>query len=96
MDLRLLYRENYTVNDKIIYRKVSEATTMAYNPENGDMYELNEVSDKIITQLREGKDGESIIQSLLNVYDVDIDTVVEDVSPMLDRLKELGVLFIKQ
>jgi hypothetical protein len=39
--------------------------------------------------------GEAILRDLSKNYDVDEQTIIEDVSPLLDRLVELGILTIK-
>lgn len=95
MDIRRLTIGNYEINEEIIYRKVSDETVMAYNPENGDMYELNDVSEEIIFMLRKRMSGDSMLVELSSTYDVDEQTIVEDVSPLLDRLIELGLLTLK-
>lgn len=96
MNILKIQTNRFQINDNIIYRKVSEETTMAFNPENGDMYELNDVSDEIISMLSKGMDGVTILEELSKNYDVDEQTIIEDVSPLLDRLIELGILILKQ
>ena len=78
-----------------MFRKVSVETVMAYNPENGDMYELNNISHEIITLLKEGLNGTAIIERLKDEYDADENIIAGDISPMLDRLIELKILTIK-
>ncbi len=96
MDIKDLILNGFKVNEGIIYRKVSEETIMAFNPENGDMYELNDVSEEIISMLSKGMSGAAILEELSKNYDVDEQTIIEDVSPLLDRLIELGILILKQ
>lgn len=69
---------------------------MAFNPENGDMYELNDVSEEIISMLSKGMSGVTILEELSKNYDVDEQTIIDDVAPLLDRLVELGILILKQ
>lgn len=95
MNIKNILKDSYELNDKIMFRKVSEETFMAFNPENGDMYELNDVSEEIISLLKKGMSGEAILRDLSKNYDVDEQTIIEDVSPLLDRLVELGILTIK-
>lgn len=96
MNIKDLILNGFKVNEGIIYRKVSEETIMAFNPENGDMYELNDVSEEIISMLSKGMSGVTILEELAKNYDVDEQTIIEDVSPLLDRLIELGILILKQ
>ena len=96
MNIKDLILNGFKVNEGIIYRKVSEETIMAFNPENGDMYELNDVSEEIISMLSKGMSGVAILEELSRNYDVDEQTIIEDVSPLLDRLVELGILILKQ
>ena len=85
----------YEVGEGILFRKVSDETIMAYNPKNGDMYELNDVSEEIISMLSKGMSGATILEELSKNYDVDEQTIIEYVSPLLDRLVELGILILK-
>ena len=96
MDIRCFTNGHYEVDKKLMYRKVSDNTFMAFNPENGDMYELNDVSEEIISMLSKGMSGVAILEELSRNYDVDEQTIIEDVSPLLDRLVELGILILKQ
>lgn len=96
MNIKDLILNGFKVNEGIIYRKVSEETIMAFNPENGDMYELNDVSEEIISMLSKGMSGVTILEELSKNYDVDEQTIIDDVAPLLDRLVELGILILKQ
>lgn len=96
MNIKDLIINGFQVNEEIVFRKVSEETTMAFNPETGDMYELNDVSDEIISMLGKGMDGVTILEELSKNYDADEQTIIEDVSPLLDRFIELGILILKR
>ena len=85
----------YEVDDGIMFRRVSDETIMAFNPKNGDMYELNDVSEEIISMLRNGMSGEAILAELSKNYEVEEQIIIEDVAPLLDRLVELGILILK-
>ena len=69
---------------------------MVYNPENGDMYELNDVSSEIFDYLARGISGDEIVRNILLEYDIDEETVIGDLSPLLDRLIELNILILEQ
>ena len=85
---------NYSFSSDLIKRCINEETVMIYNPQNGDMYELNDVSAVIIDGLCKGMTGNSILESLSSQYDVEQSVIIEDISPLLDRLVELKLLKI--
>ena len=85
---------NYSFSSDLIKRCINEETVMMYNPQNGDMYELNDVSAVIIDGLCKGMTGNSILESLSSQYDVEQSVIIEDISPLLDRLVELKLLKI--
>lgn len=93
MNLRNL--KKYSFSSDLITRKIDEETTMIYNPENGDMYELNSVSAEIIKLLQENKTGDQIIDYLANEYNVEIDLIIEDTKPLIGRLIEMNLLKIE-
>jgi hypothetical protein len=86
----------YWFSDQLMTRKIDDDTTMIYNPDNGDMYELNSVSSEIVGLLQEHKTGDDIINILSSEYDVDVDTIVTDTEPLIDRLIEMELLKMEE
>lgn len=85
--------KNYKFNCNLIIKKNGE-TIMAYNPANGDMYEMNEISIFLIEKLMLNLTGEYILKEICKEYNVNEETVIEDVAPLLERLKSLNLLII--
>ena len=83
--------EKYVFNKDLIVRNIGE-TIMVYNPQNGDMYEMNETAALLIAHLKTGISGKDIISDICKEYDVNSDVVREDFAPLLDRLVEIGLL----
>ena len=88
--------DKYTFASDLIKRSINEDTVMMYNPQNGDMYELNDVSALVIDGLCKGCSGQDILRDLASQYDVEESVIIEDVSPLLDRLIELELLKIQK
>ena len=74
--------------------RVIGETVMVYNPENGDMYEMNDTAAMLIGYLQEEYSGEEILNKICREYDVSESIVEEDLEPLLDRLLEIGLLKI--
>lgn len=87
--------KNYWFSSELMVRKIDEDTTMIYNPENGDMYELNTVSAEIVEMLQQHKTGDEILQILETNYDVDEQTILDDTQPLIGRLIEMKLLKIE-
>lgn len=87
--------KNYWFSSELMVRKIDEDTTMIYNPENGDMYELNTVSAEIVEMLQQHKTGDEILQILETNYDVDEQTILDDTQPLIERLIEMKLLKIE-
>lgn len=89
MDLQAI--KNYSFQKDIICKVIGE-TVMIYNPQNGDMYELNDTAALLISFFQEGLPGEEILERITSEYDVSPDEVLEDVQPLIMRLIDLGLL----
>jgi len=87
----VLKLKSYRFNKDLVMRNLGE-TIMVYNPQNGDMYEMNDITAMLIGYLKEGLSGEEIIETICTEYDVDAETVLEDVTPLFERLEEIGLL----
>ena len=87
--------QKYSFSEDLMMRKLGE-TIMMYNPQNGDMYEMNETAAVLIDYLKEGYDGEQILNSICSEYDIDRNTVEEDLDPLVDRFLEIGLLKLEE
>lgn len=81
----------YKFNKNIMLRNVGK-TTLAYNPETGDMYELNEVGAEIYQLLKEEYDINEILAKMCNNYNTTKDVIYEDIYVLLKRMIELGII----
>jgi len=53
-------------------------TGFLFNPSTGDSYSVNEIGQKIINLLQEGKEDEEIIKAILENYRIDKSSVEKD------------------
>lgn len=81
----------YLFVEGLMTRDLGE-TIMVYNPQNGDMYEMNETAALLIEFLQQSYEGEQILNSICKEYDVDRETVEEDLSALVERFLEIGLL----
>ena len=54
---------------------------------------LNEVSSFVLEQLKSGLTEDDIVKSIIEEYDVDLNTAKADVHEALSRLKILGIIY---
>lgn len=83
--------KKYEFNKDLVMRNLGD-TIMVYNPQNGDMYEMNDITALLIEYLKRGLSGEEILQKICTEFIVDVDTVINDISPLFDRLVEINLL----
>lgn len=83
--------EKYIYNEKLLVRKMEE-TTMIYNPDNGDMYELNDISQIILEKIQDGKTLGELISHFCIEYDEAEDVISEDVFEVCKRFEKLGII----
>lgn len=81
----------YDYNSDIKTRQIGEVT-MAYNPENSDMYEFNDVGGEILELLKQGVEINELFAILCKNYSVKKEEIYEDVYEIITRLLELGVI----
>lgn len=84
----------YIFQKDIIIRNMGE-TVLAYNPENSDMYELNDVGGEILMLLKTEKPMEEILKELCFLYDVEEGDILQDVTEIIERMMELGIIKLK-
>ncbi len=81
----------YEFNQNILIRNIGK-TTMAYNPETGDMYELNEVGEEIFNLLKQELEIDKLLEKLCTDYAAPKEEIYEDVEPFIIRMLELGTI----
>ena len=92
--MNILELKKYEFNKELITRTLGD-TIMVYNPQNGDMYEMNDITALLIEYLKKGLSGEEILKDICTQFDVDVYTVIDDVNPLFDRLVEINLLNIE-
>lgn len=85
---------DYTFNDSLLIRKRDE-TTLAYNPDNSDMYEMNDVAGEIIFLLKEEKSIREIVAFLAEEYGEEEAVILADITDLILRFIDLGIIRVK-
>lgn len=83
----------YTYNKNIIYKN-SNDMLMAYNQDNGDMYEFNSVGAEIFIMISKEIPLKEMFEELTKKYNVSNEEIYDDVKELIDRLIELKVIIL--
>lgn len=89
--MKITELKQYEFASDLKVRNMGE-TTMVYNPQNGDMYEMNETAAILIEYLMQKLTGEEIVRKICEEYDVEPEVVIEDLQPLFDRLCEMELI----
>lgn len=81
----------YTFSQHTILRNMKE-TTMVYNTDTSDMYELNDVGADLFNVLQKNKSMQDVFAELCRLYNVSVEDIYEDVDDFVTRMIELGVV----
>ena len=90
----MLEKIKYEYNKNIIYKEMPNMI-MAYNQDNGDMYEFNEVGGEILKYISENMTISDIFTKLCKDYSVTKDEIYDDVKSILNRMISLKIIKIK-
>jgi hypothetical protein len=74
------------VNDKIITREI-KGEAVLLNKESGDYFSLNTIGTEIFNCICEGMEIDTIVSFLLDSYNVEHDTLKQDVISLVSELK---------
>jgi hypothetical protein len=86
-------RSSITVEEKAAFTtRESERGLILLDMNKDKMYEVNESGSEIIKLIQKGAKLEDIIDTLLEIYEVDKDTLESDVKEFLKKLKEFNLL----
>ena len=88
----MLEKIKYKYNDNVIYKKMPNMI-MAYNQDNGDMYEFNEVGAEILLYVSENIQISDIFDKLCKDYSVTKEEIYEDVKEIFDRMFSLKIIY---
>lgn len=92
MDIKTL---KYRYNDKVICKsKPSEdgEILLAFDTDNGNMYEFNDVGSELILMIKESMPVQDIIGSIIRNYDVEYADIEEDLVLFFERILRLGII----
>jgi len=79
------------INDKIIAREI-HGETVLLNKESGDYFSLNTVGTEIFNCICRGMETEDTVSFLLDRYDVEYNTLKNDVISLVSELKEKEII----
>lgn len=79
------------INKKIIARDI-QGETVLLNKTNGDYFSLNIVGTDIYNCICDKMEIESIIDFLIDKYDINYDAVKKDVVALIAEMEENGIL----
>ena len=68
---------------------------MAYNQDNGDMYEFSEVGGEILQYVSENMEIPDIFEKLCSDYSVSKEEIYDDVKSIFNRMISLKIIKIK-
>jgi hypothetical protein len=83
------------INKKIIAREI-QSETVLLNKENGDYFSLTSVGTEIYNCISKGMETEAIISFLSTKYNVEYDTLKNDVTSLISEMQEKNILIKKQ
>ncbi len=69
-----------------------DENNIAFNPNFGNSYKLNDTGTEILKLLKEGKEKDEILDILSNEYGISKDELFVDLSDFLTKLKIYGLL----
>lgn len=88
-------KKSYCYNKKLLFRKMNE-TTMVYNPENSDMYELNGIGQLVLEKVQDDISVEKIVEDFSHEFDEDKEVIKRDVEEIFKRFIDLGIVLLKE
>ncbi|MCB1587232.1 MAG: PqqD family protein [Gammaproteobacteria bacterium] len=83
----------YQINPKVLKTPVEDGKILLLEPKTGMYYELDETSCHIFQLLSQGETSESIVQKLVENYDVSNHQAEEDYQLFLQQLIEKNIVF---
>ena len=86
-----LFELNYNFSEHTILRNMNE-TTLVYNTDTSDMYELNDVGAELFEILKKNTTMKNVFTELCNIYTVTKEEIYDDVNEFVSRMVELGVV----
>lgn len=79
------------INPNIVFRKNFDNTGVLFNPDNGEVFSLNQTGAFIYRQLNENMDNAAIVAALRQACGESVgDNVVAEVESFIDKLREMG------
>lgn len=89
-----LFEIEYEFNRDIIIRDCSEVT-LAFNPENSDVYEFNTTGAFVLQKLREEITFEELYALICEEYNTSEEDIDDEIIEIVERLIDVNVINIK-
>lgn len=86
--------KNYQLVENIVIRKINNDTTLAYNKGTGDMYEFDEITEDILSKMKEQWSLKEIYSDLCEQYDADEEEILDDYIALVARLVDCKVILL--
>ena len=81
----------YEFNKNILYKQ-NKDMLMAFNQDNGDMYEFNDVGAEIFMLIAQNMKMKDIFDKLTTDYDATVEDIYDDVLELVKRLIDLKII----
>ena len=88
----MLENKVYRVKPTIALQKISDNCFRAYDIVDGDVFELNETSYRMLLLLSQGNTPQGVVQAFLSEYAVDRDELERDVEGLIAQALREGII----
>ena len=82
----------YRINPKILHTPIADGKALLLEPERGLYFELNEVSVVVFHCLKQGKDTQTILEEIVNTFNVSKDEAQSDLMELIEQLTVNNIL----
>lgn len=90
----VMLEKNYSYNKRVQYKDTGHVL-MAYNEDNSDMYEFNDIGAEIFKMITKEVPINEIYSTLKKEYDASDEEIYKDFEDIINRFIDLGIIVIK-
>lgn len=90
----VMLEKNYSYNKRVQYKDTGHVL-MAYNEDNSDMYEFNDIGAEIFKMITREVPINEIYSTLKKEYDASEEEIYKDFEDIINRFIDLGIIVIK-
>jgi hypothetical protein len=80
------------ISNKVVWREI-DGEIFIIDAENQKISELNETASAVFLLISKNKDINQIRDAILSEYDVSATTAQNDINEILEKLKEIGIVY---